>query len=37
MQVQDNIFDVAPAFIFFGVLIAAVKAKRKQILLEHRD
>ena len=34
---QDNVLDVAPAFIFFGVLVTGVKALRKKMLKDHRD
>ncbi len=37
MQIEDNIFDVAPPVLFFVGLVSLVKYERKQILLHHRS
>ena len=36
-KVEDNVWDVAPPFIFFGGLISFVLWKRHDILMHHRD
>jgi hypothetical protein len=36
-KVEDNFMDVAPSFIFFGVLVWGVKELRAKILKDHRD
>ena len=36
-KVEDNFWDVAPAFLFFGTLVYAVKQLRQKMLRDHRD
>lgn len=36
-KLEDNFFDVAPAFIFYGALVTTVKSVRASIMLHHRD
>ena len=36
-QVEDNFFDVVPAFVFFGTLVWGVKSLRAKMLRDHRD
>lgn len=36
-KLEDNFLDVAPAFIFYGVMVAGVKNLRASMMLHHRD
>ena len=36
-KLEDNFFDVAPAFIFYGGLVTFVKRTRANMMLHHRD